>query len=181
MVCLVLQLIASPHLTILKLTFFLFRKFLDLELCIVYISTWSFNNSIISNAYEGILRQGLFFSLFMLPSLLDFFSDYLGQQAKRVNFITISSTIQGYGTLDAYTILLFWTQEPLLISLFLCLYLFISKLMHVSPQLIQFLLFSSDKKRGIHQPFFIFSLFAVAYFLLSGKRGKSIYSCLSQK
>lgn len=109
MVCLVLQLIASPHLTILNLTFFLFRKFLDLELCIVYISTWSFNNSIISNAYEGILRQGLFFSLFMLPSLLDFFSDYLGQQAKRVNVITISSIIQGYGTLDAWIYMLYHT------------------------------------------------------------------------
>jgi hypothetical protein len=105
MVCLM----ASPHLTILNLTFFLFRKFLYLDLCIVYVSTWSFNNSIIINACEGILRQALFFLLFLLHSFIDFFSDYLGLQAKRVNFITISSIIQGHGTLNAWLYMLYHT------------------------------------------------------------------------
>jgi hypothetical protein len=91
MVCLM----ASPHLTILNLTFFLFRKFLYLDLCIVYC--------------EGILWQALFFLLFLLHSFIDFFSDYLGLQAKRVNFITISSIIQGHGTLNAWLYMLYHT------------------------------------------------------------------------
>lgn len=42
--------------------------------------------------------------------------------------------------------------------------------LHVSLQ--PFLLFSSDKKRGINQPLFFFSLYVITCFLLSDKRGE---------